>query len=239
MASTSSMNTMHAFFERAIWNSSRTMRAPSPTYFWTSSEPMTRMKHASVRLATARAASVLPVPGGPYSSTPLGGSTPSWTKRSGCSIGSSRTSRSFWISSLLPPMSLYVMSGFSSTVIIVTVGSIFGGKGIWIWYFVRSTPTRMPSSMSAGATRSPSPTTNLAICFTLITYFASSVLALMILVHLATCSGCSSCIICLSETRSHCAGGARPVSDSLTPTTSWIRALSFVMSFSTAVMFLL
>lgn len=36
---------------------------------------MTRMKHASVRLATARAVSVLPVPGGPYSITPFGGST--------------------------------------------------------------------------------------------------------------------------------------------------------------------
>jgi hypothetical protein len=45
------------------------MRAPSPTYFCTSSLPMTRMKQASVRLATARASSVLPVPaahsGGP------------------------------------------------------------------------------------------------------------------------------------------------------------------------------
>ena len=38
------------------------------------------------------------------------------------------------------------------TVIIVTDGSILGGKGIWIWYFVRSTPTRIPSSISAGAT---------------------------------------------------------------------------------------
>ena len=38
------------------------MRAPSPTYFCTSSLPMTRMKHASVRLATARASSVFPVP---------------------------------------------------------------------------------------------------------------------------------------------------------------------------------
>ena len=38
------------------------MRAPSPTYFCTSSLPMTRMKQASVRLATARASSVLPVP---------------------------------------------------------------------------------------------------------------------------------------------------------------------------------
>jgi hypothetical protein len=30
---------MHAFLDRAIWNSSRTMRAPSPTYFCTSSLP--------------------------------------------------------------------------------------------------------------------------------------------------------------------------------------------------------
>ena len=37
----------------------------SPTYFWTSSEPMTRIKQASVRFATARALSVFPVPGGP------------------------------------------------------------------------------------------------------------------------------------------------------------------------------
>ena len=55
----------HAFFVLAIWKSSRTILAPSPTYFCTSSEPITRMKHASVLLATARASSVLPVPGGP------------------------------------------------------------------------------------------------------------------------------------------------------------------------------
>jgi hypothetical protein len=42
------------------------------------------------------------------------------------------TSRIFSICSLHPPTSLYVTSGFSSTVIIVTLGSIFGGKGIWI-----------------------------------------------------------------------------------------------------------
>lgn len=45
----------------------------------------------------------------------------------------------------------------------------------------------MPSSMSVGATLSPSPTTNLAICLMLITYLASSVLGLMILVHRDTC----------------------------------------------------
>ena len=59
---TSSKKMRQAFLERAIWNSSRTMRAPSPTYFCTSSLPMTRMKQASVRFATARASSVLPVP---------------------------------------------------------------------------------------------------------------------------------------------------------------------------------
>jgi hypothetical protein len=53
--------------------------------------------------------------------------------------GVSTTSRSFSICSLHPPTSEYVTSGFSSTCIIVTEASIFGGSGIWIWYFVRST----------------------------------------------------------------------------------------------------
>mmetsp|Transcript_28626 Transcript_28626/g.50896 ORF Transcript_28626/g.50896 Transcript_28626/m.50896 type:complete len:234 (+) Transcript_28626:1357-2058(+) len=82
-ASTSSMNTMQAFFVLAIWKISRTILAPSPTYLCTSSLPMTLMKHASVRLATARAAKVLPVPGGPYNKTPLGGSMPRFTNLSG------------------------------------------------------------------------------------------------------------------------------------------------------------
>lgn len=56
----------------------------SPTYFWTSSDPITRMKQASVRLATARAQSVLPVPGGPNRRTPFGGSIPKLTNLSGC-----------------------------------------------------------------------------------------------------------------------------------------------------------
>lgn len=35
--------------------------------------------------------------------------------------------------------------------------------------------------------------------------------------HLATCNGCSLWRVCLSAARSHRAGGARPVSDSLIP----------------------
>mmetsp|Transcript_39102 Transcript_39102/g.92524 ORF Transcript_39102/g.92524 Transcript_39102/m.92524 type:complete len:382 (+) Transcript_39102:527-1672(+) len=232
IASTSSKKTMQAFLDRAIWNSSRTIRAPSPTYFCTSSLPMTRMKQASVRLATARAESVLPVPGGPNSRIPFGGSMPRATNFSGWRSGSSTTSRSFSIESLHPPTSLYVTSGLSSTCIMVTVGSIFGGSGIWIWYLVRSTPTRIPSSISVGATRSPSPTTNLAICLTLIMYLASSCPALRILVQRATWSGCSLCIISLSATTSHMEGGARPVSVSFTPRMSLTRLFMELISFS-------
>lgn len=77
IASTSSIKMMHAFLLLAISNNSLTSLAPSPTYFCTNSEPITRINVASVRFATARAHSVLPVPGGPYKSTPLGGSMPS------------------------------------------------------------------------------------------------------------------------------------------------------------------
>ena len=69
------------FFARCVSETLPTLT--SPTYFCTSSEPMTLMKQASVLLATARAHSVFPVPGGPNSSTPLGGSIPRLTNLSG------------------------------------------------------------------------------------------------------------------------------------------------------------
>jgi hypothetical protein len=79
----------------------------------------------------------------------------------------------------------------------VTVGSIFGGNGIFIWYFVLSTldfyflfiyPTLIPSSISVDATFSSKATTNFAICLTLIKYLFSSFLSFdcIIFVHLAT-----------------------------------------------------
>ena len=46
------------------------------------------MKLAPLSLATALATSVLPHPGGPYRSTPVGSARPSAAKRSGCLIGS-------------------------------------------------------------------------------------------------------------------------------------------------------
>mmetsp|Transcript_50681 Transcript_50681/g.130588 ORF Transcript_50681/g.130588 Transcript_50681/m.130588 type:complete len:217 (-) Transcript_50681:642-1292(-) len=65
MESTSSMKMIDGACSRAITKSSRTMRLPSPMYFCTSSPPETRMKQHCVWCATARASSVLPVPGGP------------------------------------------------------------------------------------------------------------------------------------------------------------------------------
>ncbi len=72
---------------------------------------MIAMKYDSVSLATAFARSVFPHPGGPYSSTPFGGSIPSLLKSSGCFRGSSTISLTFSIASLSPPTSSYVTRG--------------------------------------------------------------------------------------------------------------------------------
>ena len=56
---------------------SRTRVAPTPTNISTKSEPEMLKKGTPASPATARASSVLPVPGGPYSSTPLGMRAPS------------------------------------------------------------------------------------------------------------------------------------------------------------------
>ena len=62
-ASSSSMKTMHGAFASACWNRSRTRAAPTPTNISTNSEPL-RLKNGTLASpATARASSVLPVPG--------------------------------------------------------------------------------------------------------------------------------------------------------------------------------
>ena len=54
-----------------------------------------------------------------------------------------------------------------------------------------------------------------------------------------TCSGCSLWRVCLSAARSHRAGAAKPVSDSLMPVSSFTRLLTAVMSSSTCLIDLL
>mmetsp|Transcript_7607 Transcript_7607/g.21620 ORF Transcript_7607/g.21620 Transcript_7607/m.21620 type:complete len:346 (-) Transcript_7607:39-1076(-) len=128
MLSTSSMKMMEGACSRAITNSSRTMRLPSPMYFCTSSDPETRMKVQSVWCATARASSVFPVPGGPYKITPLGWAMPSASNSSGCLMGSSITSLISLICSSRPPTMSYVESGTFSTFIRDTSGSTLVGR---------------------------------------------------------------------------------------------------------------
>ena len=72
MASISSMKMMQGDFSFACWNRSRTRDAPTPTNISTKSLPDIEKKGTFASPATAFASSVLPVPGGPTSSTPFG-----------------------------------------------------------------------------------------------------------------------------------------------------------------------
>ena len=76
MASISSINTMQGAFSLACLNRSRTRAAPAPTNISTKAEPDTKKKGTPASPATAWAISVLPVPGGPTSSAPLGSLAP-------------------------------------------------------------------------------------------------------------------------------------------------------------------
>ena len=71
-ASSSSIKIMHGASLRACSNRSRTRAAPTPTNISTNSEPLMEKKGTPASPATARASSVLPVPGGPTRRTPLG-----------------------------------------------------------------------------------------------------------------------------------------------------------------------
>ena len=76
MASISSINTIQGAFFSASLNRSRTREAPTPTYNSIKSEPDREKKGTCASPATALASSVLPVPGGPTRSAPLGSLAP-------------------------------------------------------------------------------------------------------------------------------------------------------------------
>ena len=122
-------------FSLARWNTSRMCRSVSPTYLFSSSGPLmlrkklrrslpgapesagsgcpasaaSRAVRAATCLAsefaTALAISVLPQPGGPYSSTPFGGRSWCSRNRSACRYGSSIASRICSICGPRPPIS--------------------------------------------------------------------------------------------------------------------------------------
>ena len=71
-ASISSMKMIQGDFSLAWRKTSRTRLAPTPTNISTKSEPLIEKKGTPASPATAFASNVLPVPGGPISSAPLG-----------------------------------------------------------------------------------------------------------------------------------------------------------------------
>ena len=99
-ASISSINTIQGAFFLASSKRSRTREAPTPTNISTKSEPEMLKKGTPASPATAFASNVLPVPGGPTSSTPFGIRAPSFVyffgsrRKSTSSSSSSFSSRS-------------------------------------------------------------------------------------------------------------------------------------------------
>mmetsp|Transcript_46858 Transcript_46858/g.118725 ORF Transcript_46858/g.118725 Transcript_46858/m.118725 type:complete len:296 (+) Transcript_46858:897-1784(+) len=116
IASISSMNTMHGAFSLACLKMSRTREAPTPTKSSMNSEAEAWMKGTPDSPARALAISVLPVPGGPVSSTPFGIFAPTLTKRSGA-FRNSTISMSSSLASSMPATSanLTPVSGVSIT----------------------------------------------------------------------------------------------------------------------------
>uniref|UniRef100_A0A2M4ACQ5 Putative ribosomal protein s8 n=2 Tax=Anopheles triannulatus TaxID=58253 RepID=A0A2M4ACQ5_9DIPT len=142
MASSSSMKMMVGAFSLASANASRTSFAPSPMNICTSCGPASLRKVDFVWAAQARARSVLPVPGGPYSRTPFGGRMPRFLNFSRCVTGSTTASISSWICLSSPPMSEYCSVGRSSTSIAFTRASYSAGSVSRIRYESLLTPTR-------------------------------------------------------------------------------------------------
>ena len=88
------MNTIAGAASFACVKRSRTRDAPTPTIASTNSDAAIEKNGTSASPATARASSVLPVPGGPESSTPCGIRPPSfryfsgWRRKSTTSVSS-------------------------------------------------------------------------------------------------------------------------------------------------------
>ena len=97
----------------AFANRSRTRLAPTPTNISTNSVALMLKNGTPASPATARASSVLPVPGGPTSSTPLGMRAP--RRRNFCALRrKATTSASSALASSTPATSAKVTLGRSS-----------------------------------------------------------------------------------------------------------------------------
>src|SRR5947209_12666069 len=107
---------MHGEFFLAWSNRSRTRLAPTPTNISTNSEPEIEKNGTPASPATALLRSVLPVPGGPTSSTPFGMRAPRATNFSGY-FRNSTISVSSCFASSTPATSANVIEGLSPATI--------------------------------------------------------------------------------------------------------------------------
>ena len=123
IASISSMKMIDGDLSRAMSNNSLTSLPPSPMYFWASSDPTIPRKVALVEFASAFASIVFPLPGGPESKTPRGGSIPNLSNASGFVSGNSAASLREDICLSRPPSIENSTSGFSMISDAATSGS--------------------------------------------------------------------------------------------------------------------
>ncbi len=100
IASSSSMKTIAGAFSLASLKRSRTRAAPTPTIASTNSDAASEKNGTLASPATARASSVLPVPGGPESRTPCGIRPPSLRYLSGVRRKSTTSVSSSFASSI-------------------------------------------------------------------------------------------------------------------------------------------
>ena len=135
------MKMIEGCFFFASSNIARTREAPTPTNTSMNSDAEIAMNGTPASPASARASSVLPVPGGPLSSTPCGTSAPSAWNRSGSrrNSTSSATSR---LALSWPAMSLKVTVGR------VALGSFALVRPLRkLWMFCPPTPPGMLPDM--------------------------------------------------------------------------------------------
>eukprot|EP00835_Amoeboradix_gromovi_P002502 NODE_143_length_17796_cov_0.252020.p10 type:complete len:139 gc:universal NODE_143_length_17796_cov_0.252020:3577-3993(+) len=138
------MNMIQGSFSFAYPNISLIILPDSPIYLSTIAELTTLMKFVSRVAATALANRVLPVPGGPYNSTPFGGLMPILRNSSGLTNGNSITSRRARICSLRPPMESKLILPGDSMDMLYTRGSTSRGRIRIMVKVVISKDTRIP-----------------------------------------------------------------------------------------------
>ena len=147
------MNKMHGAFFLPVSKRSRTRLAPTPTNISTKSEPDMLKNGTPASPATARARSVLPVPGGPTSNAPFGIRPPSSSYFLGAFRNSTSSCRSCFASSQ-PATSLKVVFFFGSVLrifawLLPKLNGFLPGPPIWRLVMIQKNAMRRMTGRNA------------------------------------------------------------------------------------------